>query len=63
MKGKYLLDSEDILDGSCEREYNAVMEWCNQDTRIGNVVGQMFKSQAFAKKKGQNWRKCLATAM
>jgi hypothetical protein len=26
MKGKYLWDSEDILDGSCQREHNAVME-------------------------------------
>jgi len=39
MKGKYLWVSEDILDGSCEREYNAVMEWCDRDTRIGSVAG------------------------
>jgi len=26
MKGIYLWDSEDIIDGSCERKYNAVMD-------------------------------------
>jgi len=58
MKGRYLWDSEDISDGSCEREYNAVMEWCDQDTRIGSVAGQTFKVRHLPKRKNKTTRYC-----